>query len=588
MYQSQILVVDDDSQLREAIVDTLMITGYACIEASNGDEALSILLKRNVDMVISDIQMDGMDGHTLLRSIRDKYPQMPVLLMTAYANIDGAVKAMRDGAIDYLAKPFAPEVLLNQVSRYVPVKRITKREPIWEDPSTGELLQLAAKAAASDVTVMITGPSGSGKEVLSRYVHDNSSRASGPFVAINCAAIPDTMLESTLFGYEKGAFTGAVQACPGKFEQAQGGTILLDEITEMDLNLQSKLLRVLQEKEVERLGGRKTIALDVRVLATSNRDLKQAVAENKFREDLYYRLNVFPLRWKPLCQRIGDVLPLARFFLQRHASENSRAIPELSKEAIARLESYSWPGNVRELENVMQRALIICNGNVIEASDLILDEALSSAQQQAMSGIAPVLAQEQVQSNPNNMYYTAMPQGTMANTMPPGAAMPQGAMAQGTMANTMPQGAMPNNMGGGAVANNGAISSQPFNTFIPNIQGFGQGNNTFIPSAFSQNNMMGAANQASVAPNEAPAGQAPVDANTASAEQESPMDFVRNQKIPSSLGGELKQQEYQAILEALVDCRGNRQAVADKLGISPRTLRYKIARMREEGMVIPS
>lgn len=574
MYQSQILVVDDDSQLREAIVDTLMITGYACIEASNGDEALSILLKRNVDMVISDIQMDGMDGHTLLRSIRDKYPQMPVLLMTAYANIDGAVKAMRDGAIDYLAKPFAPEVLLNQVSRYVPVKRITKREPIWEDPSTGELLQLAAKAAASDVTVMITGPSGSGKEVLSRYVHDNSPRASGPFVAINCAAIPDTMLESTLFGYEKGAFTGAVQACPGKFEQAQGGTILLDEITEMDLNLQSKLLRVLQEKEVERLGGRKTIALDVRVLATSNRDLKQAVAENKFREDLYYRLNVFPLRWKPLCQRIGDVLPLARFFLQRHASENSRAIPELSKEAIARLESYSWPGNVRELENVMQRALIICNGNVIEASDLILDEALSSAQQQAMSGIAPVLAQEQVQSNPNNMYYTAMPQGTMANAMPPGAAMPQGAM--------------PNNMGGAAVANNGAISSQPFNTFIPNIQGFGQGNNTFIPSAFSQNNMMGAANQASVAPNEAPAGQVPVDANTASAEQESPMDFVRNQKIPSSLGGELKQQEYQAILEALVDCRGNRQAVADKLGISPRTLRYKIARMREEGMVIPS
>lgn len=569
MYQSQILVVDDDSQLREAIVDTLMITGYACIEASNGDEALSILLKRNVDMVISDIQMDGMDGHTLLRSIRDKYPQMPVLLMTAYANIDGAVKAMRDGAIDYLAKPFAPEVLLNQVSRYVPVKRITKREPIWEDPSTGELLQLAAKAAASDVTVMITGPSGSGKEVLSRYVHDNSPRASGPFVAINCAAIPDTMLESTLFGYEKGAFTGAVQACPGKFEQAQGGTILLDEITEMDLNLQSKLLRVLQEKEVERLGGRKTIALDVRVLATSNRDLKQAVAENKFREDLYYRLNVFPLRWKPLCQRIGDVLPLARFFLQRHASENSRAIPELSKEAIARLESYSWPGNVRELENVMQRALIICNGNVIEASDLILDEALSSAQQQAMSGIAPVLAQEQVQSNPNNMYYTAMPQGTMANAMPAGAAMP-------------------NNMGGGAVANNSAISSQPFNTFIPNIQGFGQGNNTFIPSAFSQNNMMGAANQASVAPNEAPSGQAPVDANTANAEQESPMDFVRNQKIPSSLGGELKQQEYQAILEALVDCRGNRQAVADKLGISPRTLRYKIARMREEGMVIPS
>lgn len=601
MYQSQILVVDDDSQLREAIVDTLMLTGYACIEASNGDEALAILLRRKVDMVISDIQMDGMDGHTLLRSIRDKYPQMPVLLMTAYANIDGAVKAMRDGAIDYLAKPFAPEVLLNQVSRYVPVKRITKREPIWEDPSTGELLQLAAKAAASDVTVMITGPSGSGKEVLSRYVHDNSQRASGPFVAINCAAIPDTMLESTLFGYEKGAFTGAVQACPGKFEQAQGGTILLDEITEMDLSLQSKLLRVLQEKEVERLGGRKTIALDVRVIATSNRDLKQAVAENKFREDLYYRLNVFPLRWKPLCQRTGDILPLASFFLQRHASENSRAIPELSKEAIECLQGYSWPGNVRELENVMQRALIICNGNTITPSDLILDDALSSAEQQAISGVAPVLNQEQQQANAN-MYYqgSVMPNGAMQGGAMPVGDMP-GAMPQGAMPGAMPGGSMPNmnhqeDMAGNAM-NNGVITNQPFNTFIPNIQGFGQGNNTFIPSAFNQNNMMpqGAEHKEGQSEAVAPSNRANPnlgEGNSAPAQgqpvTESPMDFVRNQKIPDALGGELKKQEYQAILEALVDCRGNRQAVSEKLGISPRTLRYKIARMREEGMVIPS
>ena len=567
MHQSQILVVDDDSQLREAIVDTLMLTGYACIEASNGDEALATLLKRNVDMVISDIQMDGMDGHTLLRSIHDKYPQMPVLLMTAYANIDGAVKAMRDGAIDYLAKPFAPEVLLNQVSRYVPVNRVTKREPIWADESTGELLQLASKVAASDATVMITGPSGSGKEVLSRYVHDNSPRASGPFVAINCAAIPDTMLESTLFGYEKGAFTGAVQACPGKFEQAQGGTILLDEITEMDLSLQSKLLRVLQEKEVERLGGRKTISLDVRVIATSNRDLKQAVAENKFREDLYYRLNVFPLRWKPLCQRIGDVLPLSRFFLQRHATENSRAIPELSKEAIARLQAYAWPGNVRELENVMQRALIICNGTTIEASDLILDEALGSSEQQAISGIAPVLNQEQ--------------QMAIVNPEPSFAIPPQ---------------AMPNN--------NAVITSIPpfsgtpgINTFIPNPQGFGQGNNTFIPSSFNNGaNTMFAPSATAVPPAAAATGAgtvSPVPAATeASTKSEdvpiSSMDMVRNQKIPSSLGGELKQQEYQMILEALIDCRGNRQAVSEKLGISPRTLRYKIAKMRDEGLIIPS
>ena len=189
MSQSQILIVDDDSELREAIVDTLMLTGYACIEASGGEEALSLLAKRRVDMVISDIQMEGMDGHTLLNSIHEKYPQLPVLLMTAYANIDGAVRAMRDGAIDYLAKPFAPEVLLNQVSRYVPVSRISKGEPVWKDPATGELLKLAAKVAQSDATVMITGPSGSRKEILSRYVHDKSNRANGPFVAINCAAM---------------------------------------------------------------------------------------------------------------------------------------------------------------------------------------------------------------------------------------------------------------------------------------------------------------------------------------------------------------------------------------------------------------
>ena len=248
---SQILIVDDDNELREAIVDTLMITGYECLEAKGGEEALEILTRKKVDMVISDIQMGGMDGHTLLNSIHERFPQMPVLLMTAYANIDGAVRAMRDGAIDYLAKPFAPEVLLNQVSRYVPVRKIVRGEPVFADPGTAELLSLASRVAQSDATVMITGPSGSGKEVLSRYVHDKSNRADGPFVAINCAAIPDSMLEATLFGYEKGAFTGAVQACPGKFEQAQGGTLLLDEITEMDLALQAKLLRVLQEKNYD-------------------------------------------------------------------------------------------------------------------------------------------------------------------------------------------------------------------------------------------------------------------------------------------------------------------------------------------------
>lgn len=554
MNQSQILVVDDDSQLREAIVDTLMLTGYACIEASSGEEALSTLAKRNVDMVISDIQMGGMDGHTLLKSIHDKYPQLPVLLMTAYANIDGAVRAMRDGAIDYLAKPFAPEVLLNQVSRYVPVKRITKREPIWNDPSTGELLKMAAKVAASDATVMITGPSGSGKEVLSRYVHDNSPRASGPFVAINCAAIPDTMLESTLFGYEKGAFTGAIQACPGKFEQAQGGTILLDEITEMDLNLQSKLLRVLQEKEVERLGGRKTIALDVRVIATSNRDLKQAVLENKFREDLYYRLNVFPLRWMPLFQRKGDVVPLAKFFLQRHATENSRAIPELTQEAIDRLENYSWPGNVRELENVMQRALILSDGNKVEAKDLILDEGINPRPMQNMEGVAPVLSQEQHIPAPSS-------NGNFMNHGYDAASQLSG--MQGNMTATMP-GSMPNMVGMPNGMTNMAPPMPNMPNAMPNMGGMPQMPNNMQPNA--------------------PIGGTISMSNAAA----SSMEAVRNQRIPSNLGGELKQQEYQIILDALIECRGNRQAVAERLGISPRTLRYKIAKMREEGMIIPS
>ena len=547
MNQSRILVVDDDSQLREAIVDTLMLTGYDCLEASSGEDALYQLSKRSVDMVIADIQMDGMDGHTLLRNIRDKYPQLPVLLMTAYANIDGAVRAMREGAIDYLAKPFAPEVLLNQVSRYVPVRKVTKREPIWADPSTGELLQLAAKVAASDATVMITGPSGSGKEVLSRYVHDQSPRAAGPFVAINCAAIPDTMLESTLFGYEKGAFTGAVQACPGKFEQAQGGTILLDEITEMDLNLQAKLLRVLQEKEVERLGGRKMIDLDVRVIATSNRDLKQAVAEHKFREDLYYRLNVFPLRWKPLKDRILDVAPLARYFLQRHATENSKAIPELTAQALTALNAYSWPGNVRELENVMQRALILCDGVSVKPENLILDDFEGAfGTSTTITGISPNLYQEQV---PEPAYQPQVPPPVQPQVPPqvPPQFAPQVPNASSSMApNLPPQMSVPPQVPP-------QMPSQPASAFTAT----------------------------------ATAGRG-VTGHSAAESVASTMDMVRRQKIPTSLGGELKQQEYQIILDALIDCRGNRQAVAEKLGISPRTLRYKIAKMREEGMIIPS
>ena len=461
MSQARVLIVEDDHGLREAIVDTLLLAGYVCLEADSGEAALLELNRQSVDMVISDIQMGWMDGHTLLSNIRQKYPQTPVLLMTAYANIDGAVRAMREGAIDYLAKPFSPEVLLNQVSRYVPAQRIERKTPVYGDAKTAELLQLAARVARSDATVMVTGPSGTGKEVLARYIHDQSSRSEQPFVAINCAAIPENMLEATLFGYEKGAFTGAVQACPGKFEQAQGGTLLLDEITEMDLSLQAKLLRVLQEREVERLGSRKTIPLDVRVIATSNRDLRQVVAAGLFREDLFYRLNVFPLRWLPLAQRPGDILPIAEHLVQWHMTQQGGSVPVLTEAAAKRLLQHSWPGNVRELDNVIQRALILCDGQWLQESDLILDELGWPVELADVGSGQPEVTDE---------------------------------------------------------------SSWELGERLPGME---------------------------------------------------------------RLGNELRQQEHQIILDTLIACQGSRKDVAEKLGISPRTLRYKLARMRDVGIEVP-
>ncbi|WAJ69321.1 sigma-54 dependent transcriptional regulator [Catenovulum adriaticum] len=439
-----ILVVEDDADLREAIVDTLAIAGYNCVEAQSGEEALIKLNQEDIGMVISDVQMPGMDGLSLLKAVKNKTSDMPILLMTAFANIKDAVDAMREGATDYLAKPFSPEVLLNLVSRYLPTEPVKAFKPIVADEKSIDLLNLASRVAQSDASVMVLGPSGSGKEVLARYIHQQSPRKDAAFIAINCAAIPENMLEATLFGYEKGAFTGALQACPGKFEQAQYGTILLDEISEMDLSLQAKLLRVLQEREVERLGSRKTINLDVRVIATSNRDLKQAVANGTFREDLYYRLNVFPLTWLSLNERKLDILPLAEHLIERHAKQNKQQAPKLSVAARQILQQYEWPGNVRELDNVIQRALILSQNQYIEASDILIE----------------------------------------ADT---------------------------------------AVYQSQFN-------------------------------------------QAP--------EQD-------------SLGDELKQQEHQIIIDTLIACHGKRNKVADQLGISPRTLRYKIAKMKEYGIEIP-
>jgi len=373
-----ILVVEDDAALREALMDTLELSGYAAHAAADGEQALAWLEKSNPGLVLSDVQMPGMDGHTLLRTLKARWPQVPVLLMTAYGQIDLAVQAMREGAADYLPKPFEPDRLLAAVARhYRSGAEAQDGEVVAEDAATRVVLDLARRVAATEASVLLTGESGVGKEVFARFIHQHSKRAAGPFVAVNCAAIPENLLESTLFGHEKGSFTGAASAQAGKFELASGGVILLDEVSELPLNLQAKLLRVLQEKEVERVGGRTPIKLDVRVLATSNRDLAAWVAAGHFREDLYYRLNIFPLEIPPLRQRRADIAPLARYFLKRHEGVVGRAGFTLSGAALAELTGYGWPGNIRELANVLQRAMILAPGAEIGCEHLMLPQGLA-------------------------------------------------------------------------------------------------------------------------------------------------------------------------------------------------------------------
>ncbi len=363
-----ILVVEDDESLRDAVCMTLELAGHRVVGVDGGPAALDALEREAFNLVISDLRMQPMNGLEVLSAVRARLPQMPVLLMTAYGDVESAVAAMRGGACDFLMKPFEPEALLAHVRRYAAASP-TGQDTIAEDVRTRNLLAMAARVAETDATVLLTGESGTGKEVFARYIHAHSSRRDQPFVAINCAAIPENLLEATLFGYEKGSFTGAQATQAGKFEQAQGGTILLDEISEMPLGLQAKLLRVLQEREVERVGGKKSVELDIRVLATSNRDMAGEVAAGRFREDLYYRLNVFPVAIPALRERPGDILPLARHFLSCHG-ERLRRGARLDPQAEARLLAHRWPGNVRELENTMQRALILASGDAITAAVL--------------------------------------------------------------------------------------------------------------------------------------------------------------------------------------------------------------------------
>ncbi|WP_419736685.1 sigma-54-dependent response regulator transcription factor FleR [Pseudomonas sp. COR18] len=370
----RVLLVEDDRALREALADTLLLAGHDFRAVACAEEALQAVAQESFSLVVSDVNMPGMDGHQLLGLLRARQPLLPVLLMTAHGAVERAVEAMRQGAADYLVKPFEPRALLELVERHaLGLSGTAESEgPVAAEPASAQLLELAARVARSDSTVLISGESGTGKEVLARFIHQQSQRAGQPFVAINCAAIPDNMLEATLFGHEKGSFTGAIAAQAGKFEQADGGTLLLDEISEMPLGLQAKLLRVLQEREVERVGARKPIALDIRVVATTNRDLAAEVAAGRFREDLYYRLSVFPLAWRPLRERTADILPLAERLLAKHSAKMKHAAVRLSPGAQACLVGYAWPGNVRELDNAIQRALILQQGGVIQAEDFCL------------------------------------------------------------------------------------------------------------------------------------------------------------------------------------------------------------------------
>lgn len=415
MSSRHILIVDTDTSRAAALHAGLQSAGHAVRVWPDATAALGALDRGEA----ADLVLAGDDGPTraglaFLRAAHEAGTVLPpVVLVAAHPAVGDVVAALQAGARDYLGSPVAMPDLLAKLAQWLPeaesetVPAAVAAPPpprnagkgsgahaaglVAQSPAMLRVLEMARRAAQTDVTVMLLGESGVGKEVLARYVHAQSPRAAAPFVAINCAAIPETLLEATLFGFEKGAFTGAGQAAPGKFEQAQGGTLLLDEVTEMAATLQAKLLRVLQEREIERLGGRRRIPLDLRIVATSNRDLQQAVREGVLREDVYYRLSVFPLPIPPLRERRDDVLPLARAVLARYAAQfGLGATPNLSTPAEQAMLAYDWPGNVRELDNVMQRAAILCADGVIRPDDLQLHAGIGAMPARGVaSGMAP-------------------------------------------------------------------------------------------------------------------------------------------------------------------------------------------------------
>lgn len=381
----RILVVDDEQSMRESLHDWLKEDGYQVGLAPNGQEAIRLAGQEVYDVVLLDLKMPGMDGLETLRGLKEVAPDSEVIMMTAYASIDTAVQAMREGAFDYLVKPFDPDEIEMQIQKIlahqeVVLENILLRKRLEEKCQYDEIIgksdamqrifDLIDRVAPTDSTVLITGESGTGKELVAQAIHANSTRAYMPFIAVSCGALPDTLLESELFGYEKGAFSGAEHTRRGRFELADGGTLFLDEIGDISLKTQVDLLRVLQQKEICRLGSEKTIKVDVRIVAATNRDLDKAIQERRFRKDLFYRLNVISIHLPPLRERKDDIPLLTRSAIRKCCLEMNRREVNIGPEALKRLMEYHWPGNVRELENVVERALVIGRGDEIRSEDL--------------------------------------------------------------------------------------------------------------------------------------------------------------------------------------------------------------------------
>jgi len=403
--RTRILIVDDEEIVRESLSAWLEKDGYTLATAPDGETALERIRKERWSILLVDLKMPGIDGLQVLEEARKLQPEAAAVIMTAYATVDSAVSAMKIGAYDYLVKPFDPEELSLMIQKIVTqqalvrenvlLRKVLKREYHFRDlisksPAMQAVFDLARTAARSNSTILVLGESGTGKELLARAVHRESPRAQAPFVAVSCAALTETLLESELFGHEKGAFTGAAVRRKGKFEMAQGGTLFLDEIGDISPKLQLDLLRVLEDRTFFRVGGTESISADVRIIAATNRDLPKAVADGSFREDLYYRLNVIPVHLPPLRERLEDLPLLVEHFLEQLGAEMNRRVDEVSTEAMTLLMSHTWPGNVRELRNVLERAVVVAAGRVIEAPDLGLRRSPSDVEAGAHASLDDV------------------------------------------------------------------------------------------------------------------------------------------------------------------------------------------------------